>query len=185
MAKKKKNLMMPFITSKEHPAKPGETDAAFWPEYCREEPEFFVNAPKTYDDEGVIEERFSPKFSSKYNKCTPDLQQRIKSLINAAKKLSSRHYSTNKPDYRIKLDVVYCTIEIFPTIKEIKVFLRVERLNLKSNIVKIEEADAYYTGGPAKWIVFKISSPEQDVEALRLIKECYEYKKNYIRALKG
>ncbi len=109
------------------------------------------------------------------------MQLLIKKLIEGASKYSQRHYSTRKPDYRIKHDVVYCAIEIYPVKREIRLYLRTETLNLMSTILDVKDAGAYYTG-PAKWVSVTVDRPDQLDEALRLIEQCYRYRKDLYRA---
>jgi hypothetical protein len=120
----------------------------------------------------MINPVFVDGFQSEYDKCDKNTQELLLKLIEETGPYCSKHYSRNTPDYRLKHSHVFCTFNLRPQKKLIKIFLRVDSIYLSSDIFSFREVNESAGMPGKKWYEFNLTNnQEQLVEAIRLIKE--------------
>ncbi len=120
---------------------------------------------------------FKDRFQATFDKCDERIRGLFLDLLERTTPLCTGHYSTNKPDYRLKNKYVFCEFVLRPQKKCIMINLRSDYLNLSSKLIILKEINMATSDRPGKkWIEFTIDDNANYLqEAVRLFKEVAEY----------
>lgn len=121
--------------------------------------------------------QFTENFQITFDKCDERIQELLIKLLTETILYSTGHYSTNKPDYRLKKEYVFCEYILMPQKSCIKINLRSDSLKLSSNLLTLNEINMDTSGKPGtNWVEFIIDDESQHLqETIRLVRETSEY----------
>lgn len=116
----------------------------------------------------------APKFQSKYLKLNETSKLLLQTLIKKCGQFCSEHFATNTPDYRFANKVNFCLITLLVKEQKIRIHIRTDGLLLSSSILQIKKLPNHHYNGK-EWVEIIISDNSQVDEAVRLIKQTYDY----------
>lgn len=114
---------------------------------------------------------FKPKFQRFFDSCNESDRVIFLSVVGKLLQPGIRHWTTDKPDYRLGKKHVFCELVLLR--QGIKVLLRVDDHTLFSNSIELKKMSKTEPG--KRWYTFRLDSGDQIEEAVRLIKKVYEF----------
>jgi len=116
----------------------------------------------------------APKFQEKYLKLNENNKLLLQTLIKKCAQFCLEHFATNMPDYRLANKVNFCLITLLVKEQKIRIHIRTDGLLLSSSILNIKKLPNHHYNGK-EWIEIIIYDSSQVDEAVRLIKQTYDY----------
>ncbi|HOM01839.1 MAG TPA: hypothetical protein PLH43_03295 [Acetivibrio sp.] len=127
--------------------------------------EFQANNPRHFEAE---------KFQAKYLQLNEAKKLLLLTLIKKCGQFCPEHFATNTPDYRFKNKVNFCLITLLIKEQKIRIHIRTDGLRLSSSVLQIKELPNHNYSGD-EWVEIIVDDNLQVDEAVRLIKETYDY----------
>lgn len=116
----------------------------------------------------------APKFKSKYLKLDETKKILLQTLIKKCSQFCHKHFATDTPDYRFANKVNFCLITLLVREQKIRIHIRTDGLLLKSSIIQVKKLPNHHYNGK-EWVEIIISDDSQIDEAVRLIKQAYDF----------
>ncbi|ODM26643.1 hypothetical protein A7W90_10675 [Clostridium sp. Bc-iso-3] len=114
------------------------------------------------------------KFQAKYVQLNQANRLLLLTLIKKCGQFCAEHFATNTPDYRFKNKVNFCLITLLVREQKIRIHIRTDGLRLSSSILPINRLPKHNYNGK-EWVEIIVGDNSQVDEAVRLIKQTYEY----------
>jgi len=122
----------------------------------------------------TIEPFKAAKFQEKYLKLNESKKQMLQTLIKKCGQFCSEHFATNTPDYRFANRVNFCLITLLVKEQKLRIHIRTDGLLLSSSVLDIKKLPNHHYNGK-EWVEIIIFDSSQVDEAVRLIKQAYNY----------
>lgn len=116
----------------------------------------------------------APKFQEKYLKLNETNKLLLQTLIKKCGQFCSEHFATNTPDYRFANKVNFCLITLLVKEQKIRIHIRTDGLLLSSSTINIKKLSNHHYNGK-EWVEIIVSNNSQVDEAVRLIRQTYDY----------
>jgi len=116
---------------------------------------------------------FTPKFQRTFDKCDPEIRDMFLDLVNRFIMYPIKRYTTNKPNYSMSKNTVFCCIYLQREVLLIE--LKVDNHNLPSKSLKLEEYKDASKPGKSPYITFRVTNKNQLEEAFHLIDEAFKF----------
>ena len=98
----------------------------------------------------------------------------LQTLIKKCSQFCHKHFATDTPDYRFANKVNFCLITLLVREQKIRIHIRTDGLLLKSSIIQVKKLPNHHYNGK-EWVEIIISDDSQIDEAVRLIKQAYDF----------